>query len=72
MTIGKRSDRRPKYQLCKTILQQVDKQKDIGVAIEKNLQFDDTLATRSMFALLRRTFRHMVKKFFTPFYKTIV
>ena len=33
------------YLLCKTILQQVDKEKDIGVTIEKILQCDTSVTT---------------------------
>ena len=66
MTIGKRT--KPKYQLCKTTLQQADKEKDIGVTIEKNRKHisDKENKANSMLSLLRRTFRHMETSFSHP------
>ncbi|XP_076106243.1 uncharacterized protein LOC143074933 [Mytilus galloprovincialis] len=66
-----------KYTLKSTILQKVTEEKDIGVIIDAELNFEKHISEKvnkanSMFALLRRTFQYLDTDTFVPLYKTLV
>ena len=60
-----------------TILERANEEKDIGVHIDHELNFDKHISEKvnkanSMFALLRRTFQYVDAESFVPLYKTLV
>jgi hypothetical protein len=65
------------YTLKSKTLQKVNEEKDIGVIIDSELNFDKHISEKvnkanSMFALLRRTFQFLDQSTFVPLYKTLV
>ena len=78
MHIGSRdSDPEYRYELLGRTLEKVSEEKDIGVTIDDQLSFDKHISDKvkkanSMFALLRRIFKHLDEKSFIPLYKTLV
>ena len=82
MTIGKQNDHtKVTYTLSKeeTIhkLENVDQEKDIGVIIDSNLEFDKHINAKinkanSMFSIIRRSFQFLSQQNFIPLYKSLV
>ena len=79
MTIGKQNDHtKVTYTLNKekTIhkLENVDQEKDIGVIIDSNLEFDNAKINKanSMFSIIRRSFQFLSQQNFIPLYKSLV
>lgn len=74
---GKPGPEPDKYTLKSTILQKVTEEKDIGVIIDSELNFEKHISEKvnkanSMFALLRRTFQYLDTDTFVPIYKTLL
>ncbi len=77
MHVGRHNIDPTVYNLNLTNLQTTTKEKDIGVIIDENLEFDSHIAEKAkkatqMFALLRRTFHFLNEETFLPLYKTLV
>ena len=82
MTIGKQNEHtQVTYTLNieKTIhnLENVDQEKDIGVIIDSNLEFDKHINAKinkanSMFSIIRRSFQFLSQQNFIPLYKSLV
>ena len=82
MTIGKQTENtNVTYTLTKgaTIhkLENVDQEKDIGVIIDSNLEFDKHINAKinkanAMFSIIRRSFQFLSPQNFTPLYKSLV
>ena len=58
-------------------LENVDQEKDIGVIIDSNLEFDKHINAKinkanSMFSIIRRSFQFLNPQTFTPLYKLLV
>ena len=65
------------YHLAGQKLNQVTEEKDIGVVVDHDLNFDKHICEKvkkanSMAALIRRIFRHLDQKSFPPLYKALV
>ncbi len=76
MRIGK-SDSSSVYKLSGHDLEKISSEKDIGIHIDQNLEFDIHISEKikkasSMLALLRRTFQFLDKDIFPQLYKALV
>ena len=77
LSAGKRTTPSYNYKLCDTSLKTTDKEKDIGVTIDNQLNFEDHMnekinkASRIM-GLIRRTFSYLDNHTFLLLYKTLV
>ncbi len=65
------------YDLNSTSLESIHQEKDIGVIMDNELEFDRHISEKEkkatqMFALLRRSFQHMDESLFVPLYKSLV
>ncbi len=72
-----RSKTTPEYSLQGRSLKTIHKEKDIGVMIDDNLEFEKHLHEKvqkanQMFGLIRRTFEHLDTTTFIPLYKSLV
>ena len=82
MTIGRQTENtKVTYTLNKGDaihqLENVDQEKDIGVIIDSNLEFDKHINAKinkanSMFSIIRRSFQFLSPQNFTPLYKSLV
>ncbi len=77
MHIGKPVPDPAPYSLNSTNLEKVSKEKDIGVIVDEDLEFDSHIAEKAkkamqMFAMLRRTFHYLNEESFIPLYKSLV
>ena len=78
MHIGRKDpDPEFKFKLLGNSLEKVDQEKDIGVIIDDQLNFDKHISEKvkkatSISALIRRIFQHLDEKSFIPLYKTLV
>ncbi len=77
MRIGRKSRTIPAYSLQGHSLETIHVEKDIGVSIDDNLEFEQHISEKvqkanQMFGLLRRTFEHLDAKTFLPLYKSLV
>ncbi len=75
--IGKRSKTTPEYSLQGRSLETIHEEKDIGVMIDDNLEFEKHICEKvqkanQMFGLIRRTFEHLDATTFIPLYKSLV
>ncbi len=66
-----------KFKLHGNDLERVKQEKDVGVVIDEELNFDKHISEKvkkatSMSALIRRIFNHLDERSFTPLYKTLV
>jgi hypothetical protein len=66
-----------KYKLLGNTLDQVELEKDIGVIIDEQLNFEKHINKKikkatSISGLIRRIFQHLDEKSFVPLYKTLV
>ena len=65
------------YRLMGNTLEKVHEEKDLGVTIDEKLKFEKHISEKvkkanSMAAVVRRTFRNLDDKTFTPLYKSLV
>ena len=78
MHIGKNSpDMNIKYNLMGHELEKVNEEKDIGVIVDSNLNFEKHICEKikkanSMSAKIRRIFQHLDEETFIPLYKALV
>ncbi len=77
MHVGKPVTDSLEYSLSSTNLKSISQEKDIGVIIEENLEFDNHISEKvkkasQMFALLRRSFNFLTDELFLPLYKSLV
>ena len=78
MKLGKSSNEGDhKYSLLNTDLEEVTEEKDIGVIIDQKFSFESHISEKvkkanSMFAIIRRNFRHLDENTFLPLYKALV
>ncbi len=77
MRIGRKSDATATYTLHGHNLETIHEEKDIGVKIDDNLEFEQHVYEKvqkanQMFGLLRRTFEHLDATTFIPLYKSLV
>ena len=77
MRIGRKSDSTATYTLQGHNLETTHEEKDIGVKIDDNLEFEQHVYEKvqkanQMFGLLRRTFEHLDDTMFIPLYKSLV
>ncbi len=77
MHIGKPANNPSTYSLNDTNLEVISQEKDIGVTVEENLEFDCHISEKvkkasQMFALLRRSFQFLDEESFIPLYKSLV
>ncbi len=77
MHIGKHIENSHTYKLSSTELETISQEKDIGVVIDHDHEFDCHISekakkARQMFAMLRRAFHHLNDESFLPLYKTLV
>ncbi len=77
MHIGKPIDDSLTYKLSSTKLDTILQEKDIGVTIDHELEFDNHISGKAkkatqMFAMLRRSFHHLNNETFIPLYKSLV
>ncbi len=77
MHIGKPIEDSVTYSLDSTCLETITKEKDIGVIIDNDLEFDSHISEKAkkatqMFAMLRRTFHYLNDDLFLPLYKSLV
>ena len=81
MTLGKEQEQDFRYKFDLTsgphYLDKVEKEKDIGVIIDKNLEFEDHIsekvnkATR-IFGIIRRAYQYLDEENFVLLYKALV
>ncbi len=77
MHIGKPIEDSLTYKLSSTELETIPQEKDIGVTIDRDLEFDNHISEKAkkatqMFAMLRRAFHFMDNELFLPLYKSLV
>ncbi len=77
MRIGKKSGTVGTYSLHGQNLETIHEEKDIGVLIDDNLDFEHHICGKvqkanQMFGMLRRTFDHLDETTFVPLYKSLV
>ncbi len=77
MRLGKKSNIHNSYNLHGYSLESVQEEKDIGVLIDSDLEFEKHVCDKvnkanQIFGLLRRTFEYMDEQTFTPLYKSLV
>lgn len=77
LSAGKRKTRRFEYKLCNTKLQYTEKEKDIGVVMDNQLNFKDHMNEKinkanSIMGLIRRTFTYLDESAFLMLYNALV
>ena len=80
LSAGKRKTQQYKYTLCNTrvtVVQYSNKEKDIGVVIDNQLNFEDHMnekinKSNSIMGLIRRTFTYIDVPTFLMLYKALV
>ena len=77
LSAGKRSTPEFEYKLCDTKLQATDKEKDIGVVVDNQLNFEDHMNEKinkanSIMGLIRRTFSYLDEPTFITLFKALV
>ncbi len=77
MHVGKSVPDSVTYSLNSTNLQSITQEKDIGVIIDADLEFESHISEKvkkasQMFALLRRSFNFLNDELFLPLYKSLV
>ncbi len=77
MHIGKPIEGSVTYSLDSTCLETITEEKDIGVIIDNDLEFDSHISEKAkkatqMFAMLRRSFHYLNDDLFLPLYKSLV
>jgi hypothetical protein len=77
LSAGKQKTQQFKYTLCNTELQYSNKEKDIGVVVDNQLNFEDHMnekinKSNSIMGLIRRTFTYIDTPTFLMLYKALV
>jgi hypothetical protein len=75
--VGKQIEPNTRYYIHNKKLEIIEEEKDIGVTVDNKLSFENHLNLKvnkatGMFAMLRRTFKHIDAKSLTNLYKTLV